>query len=142
MKVKKRRKSGRRHAHQTAFRGAKERTRGSGNRGGKGMAGTGKRADQRKTLILNMDKKYFGKSRTLRRGTVPKKLKSINLRDIEDNYSSKGLKEVNLKGYKILGTGELKSKIKINASAVSSSALDKIKSSGSEIIIESPESQA
>src|SRR3989344_4841218 len=122
MAFKKRKKSGRRHGHQTAFRGAKERTRGSGNRGGKGMAGTGKRADQRKTLILNLSERYFGKSRTLRRGTVPKKLKSINVGDIENNYSSKGLKEANLSGYKILGTGELKSKIKIIASSASSSA--------------------
>jgi large subunit ribosomal protein L15 len=133
MPFKKRKKSGRRHGYQTAFRGAKERTRGSGNRGGKGMAGTGKRADQKKTLILNMNSVYFGKSRTLRRGSVPKKLKVINLDDISKNHQDS--KEIKLKGYKILGEGELTFKTKIHASAASESALEKIKKSGSEFIL-------
>lgn len=133
MPFKKRRKSGRRHGYQTAFRGAKERTRGSGNRGGKGMAGTGKRGDQKKTLILNMSEAYFGKSRTLRRGTVPKKLKVINLDDISKNHQDS--KEIKLKGYKILGEGELTFKTKIHASAASQSAQEKIKKAGSEFIL-------
>lgn len=133
MPFKKRRKSARRHGYQTAFRGAKERTRGSGNRGGKGMAGTGKRGDQKKTLILNMSTTYFGKSRTLRRGNVPKKLQVINLDDISKNHADS--KEIKLKGYKILGEGELTFKAKIHASAASASAVEKIKKSGSELII-------
>lgn len=135
MSFKKRRKSGRRHAHQTAFRGAKERTRGSGNRGGYGLAGTGKRGDQKKTLVINQTggNNYFGKSRTLRRGTVPKKLKVINLDDLTRKYQDS--KEINLEGYKILGDGEMTIKAKINASSASESAKEKIKKSGSELII-------
>lgn len=135
MSFKKRRKSGRRHAHQTAFRGAKERTRSSGNRGGYGMAGTGKRADQRKSWVINDTggNNYFGKSKTLRRGNVPKKLEVINLTDISHKYHDK--KEINLSGYKILGEGELTFKTKITASSASESAVKKIKSSGSELIL-------
>jgi len=131
MAFKKRKKSGRRHGHQTAFRGAKERTRGSGNRGGKGMSGTGKRGDQRKTLVINLTggNNYFGKDRTLRRGSKPAKLNAINLRDISSHYADK--KEIDLTGYKILGEGELTIKANIKASSASVSAQEKIKASGS-----------
>ncbi|MDO8563737.1 MAG: uL15m family ribosomal protein [Nanoarchaeota archaeon] len=140
MPFKKRRKSARRHGYQTAFRGAKERTRGSGNRGGKGMAGTGKRGDAKKTLILNLPEPYFGKSRTLRRGHVPKKLQVINLDDISKNHADS--KEVKLKGYKILGEGTLSFKTTIHASAASFSAAEKIKKAGSELIIIQAEEKA
>ena len=80
MRVKKRRKAIRYKGSQTHGRGAKERTRGSGNRGGYGMAGTGKRGDQRKSLIINLyGNNYFGKSKTLRRGRKHPKLKMGHL---------------------------------------------------------------
>ena len=42
--------------------GAKKKHRGSGNKGGKGMAGSGKRADQKKTMILKVfGNEYFGR---------------------------------------------------------------------------------
>lgn len=151
-KVKKRRKSSRFRGSQTAHRGAKERTRGSGNRGGKGMAGTGKRGDQKKTLVIKLTggNNYFGKSRTLRRGTVPKKLETINVGDIEQRLpsllerktakeSGKGTYEIDLEGYKVLGDGEFTIKAKITASAASASAAEKIKKAGGEIIIKNRE---
>lgn len=133
MKFKKRRKSGRRHGSQTAFRGAKERTRGSGNQGGKGMSGTGKRADQRKTFVINLTggNNYFGKDKALRRGIIRKKLNVINLNDISLKY--KDANEIDLTGYKILGDGELTIKAKIKASAASKSAVEKIKQAGCEL---------
>ena len=105
------------------------------------MAGTGKRADQRKTLVLNLRKvgiNYFGKSKAIRRKQAPK-LKEINLFQIEQDlhsfvrqgiakHTSSGY-EINLKGYKILGKGDIKTKVKIKASAASRSALDKLKGS-------------
>ncbi|MBI2027858.1 MAG: hypothetical protein HYS98_08695, partial [Deltaproteobacteria bacterium] len=54
------------------------------------MAGTGKRADERKTLVLNLRKlgiNYFGKSKTRRRKQSPK-LKEINLFQIEQDLAS------------------------------------------------------
>ena len=138
-KVKKRRKSGRYRGSQTAKRGAKERTRGSGNRGGKGMAGTGKRADQRKSFVINLTggNNYFGKSKTLRRGHVQPKLEVINLNDIQQKYDTK--KEINLSGFKILGDGEVKSKLNIKASAASNSAVEKVKAAGGQIILSETE---
>lgn len=131
MKYKKRRKSSRFRGSQTAHRGAKERTRGSGNQGGKGMSGTGKRGDQKKTLVIKLTggNNYFGKSRTLRRGTVKPKLDVINLTDIELKAPSLTGKDgtLNLEGYKILGDGDITSALKITASAASQSAIEKIK---------------
>ncbi len=139
MKYKKRKKSGRRHGNQTAFRGAKERTRGSGNQGGKGMAGTGKRADQKKSLVINLTggNNYFGKDKTLRRGYVPKKLDIINLLEIEQHINSFKIKDntLDLTGYKILGEGDIKSKLTIKASAASKSAIEKVRKLGGDIIL-------
>ena len=131
----KRRKSRRMRGSHTCGRGGKKKARGSGHRGGFGMAGTGKRADQRKTLVLNLyPEGYFGKSKTLRMGTRPIKLKSINLSSIQSNYSGK--KELDFRGYKILGEGELTEKVILKASAASKSAIDKVKKLGGDILIE------
>ena len=140
MRVKKRRKSNRYRGTQTAKRGKKKKTRGSGNQGGVGMAGTGKRADQKKSLVINLTggNNYFGKDKTLRRGNKPKKLDSINISELHTLAPNKeGF--IDLTGYKLLGDGEIKGKFKIKASAISASAMEKIKKSGSEIILENSE---
>ena len=130
---KKRKKVSRMRGSHTHGRGGKKKARGSGHRGGVGMAGTGKRADQKKTLILNIkEEKYFGKSKTWRK-KLPIKFKTINLGQISDIYAGK--KEVGLTGYKILGEGELKEKMSITASAVSKSAIEKIKKAGGSIVL-------
>lgn len=141
MSFHKRRKSGRRHGHQTAFRGAKERTRGSGNQGGKGWAGTGKRGDQKKTLVIKLTggNNYFGKDKTRRRGRAVKKLEVINLNDLSKKYADS--KEINLKGYKILGEGELTIKAKITASSASELAKEKAKKAGCELILDNKEKE-
>jgi len=135
MRTKKRKKTTRFRGTHTHGRGFKKKARGSGHRGGVGMAGTGKRADQKKTLILNLPEKYFGKSKRLgKKASV--KLNAINLRDVQ-NRLKKGQAEIKLEGYKILSNGELKSKVKIFASAASKSAIDKVKKSGGEIVLKS-----
>ncbi len=147
IRVKKRRKSERRHGKQTAFRGSKKRTRGSGNRGGKGMAGTGKRGDQKKTLVINLTggNNYFGKDKTLRRGFSAKPLLIINVQDIEKNLTAlikqgrakldNGRYVIHLLKYKVLGGGEVNHKLHIHAAAASASAIEKVKEKGGEIFI-------
>lgn len=139
MKTKRRSKSSRYRGTHTHSRGFKKKARGSGHRGGFGMSGTGKRGDQKKTLILNLyGNDYFGSSKTLRRGVKPEKLKVINLQQISNNLSSlidSKTNQVNLVGYKILGEGELKIKVKISASAASFSAIEKVKKIGGEIVL-------
>ena len=122
--IKKRKKSSRYRGSHTHGRGGKKKARGSGHRGGVGMAGTGKRADQKKTLIIT-DENYFGK--VIRRAKKAKiKLRSINLDQISKE-------KTNLIGYKILSRGELSFKGEIIASAASLKAIEKAKNSGSKI---------
>ena len=119
--------------------GARKKRKKSGHRGGAGMAGSGKRADHKKTLVLKLyGHGYFGKQGITSKGTRRDKRKRINLGDIEANIEKYGKKsgdkwEVNLEDYKILGEGEARSKLFIKASGASKSAMEKVKKSGGEI---------
>ena len=122
-------------------RGARKKGKGSGHKGGKGMAGSGKRADQKKTLVLKLyGHKYFGKQGITSKKTIRDKRDRINLDQIQTNLESFGKKsgdkwEIDLNSYKILGDGEVKNKIIIKAKEASSSAIEKIKKAGGEIIL-------
>ncbi|MDP3027354.1 MAG: hypothetical protein Q8N63_06610 [Nanoarchaeota archaeon] len=85
-RTKKRRKAGRMHGRNSHGHGSRKKWRSSGEQGGFGMAGTGKRADHKKSLIINLyGNKYFGKQGITSKGTAKDKSKFINLRDIEKN---------------------------------------------------------
>jgi len=142
MKLKKRKKSSRMHGRKmgTHGGGARVKRKKSGSQGGIGMAGSGKRGDQIKTLITKLyGGKYFGKQGITSKKTQKDKRDRINLQQIEDNlkkYSKKTAKgyEINLSSYKILGKGEVKNKLIINAESASKSAIEKVKEKGGEII--------
>jgi large subunit ribosomal protein L15 len=141
MKIKKRKKASRMHGRKmgTHGGGARKKRKGSGHRGGVGMAGSGKRADQKKTLVLKLyGHAYFGKQGVTSRGTKKDKSKRINLGDIQSNpdryKNKKG--EIELKEYKILGTGEVNEKLIIKARAASKSAIEKVKAKGGEILLD------
>ena len=148
MRFKKRKKSSRMHGRGAGSHGwgFRKKHKKSGHRGGKGMAGSGKRADQKKSLVIKLyGNEYFGKQGITSRGTERDKRKRINLADIElniDSYIKKGIAkktkdgiEINLKDYKILGDGELKSKLIIKANDSSKSAIKKVEAKGGEIIL-------
>ena len=115
--------------------GAKKKHRGAGNRGGRGMAGSGKRADQKKISILKFKKGYFGKKGFKRPGSVVKTDKIINICDLKDHLNNKkdGFYLVELKGYKLLGKGQISKKFKNNYSKSSKLAEEKIKKAGGEV---------
>jgi large subunit ribosomal protein L15 len=134
--IKKRKKASRQHGRNmgTHGGGARKKRKGSGHRGGIGMSGSGKRADHKKTLITNLyGNKYFGKQGVTSRKTERDKRKRINVGEIENKFS--GEKEIDLSGYKILGKGEVKSKLIITAKEASKSAIKKVKEKGGEIIL-------
>ncbi len=121
--------------------GSRKQHRSSGNRGGKGMAGSGKRADHKKTLITKLyGNKYFGKQGITSKKTARDKRNRINLHEIENNLEKYGKKtakgwEIDLSSYKILGEGEVKEKLIIKTKEASKSAIDKVKKAGGEIIL-------
>lgn len=125
----------------TAGYGYKKKHRGKGSKGGKGMAGTGKRAGQKHTFVLKYYPDYFGKKGFHPEKNTGLKLNQINLDEIEQKipqFIKKGIAkksgndlEINLGGYKILSRGKIKEKVIIIASAFSKKAEEKIKESGS-----------
>ena len=121
--------------------GARKKRRKSGHKGGKGMSGSGKRSDQKKTLVLKKHgHKYFGKQGITSRKTKRDVRQRINLQTIENNLEKYGKKvgdrwEINLSKYKILGTGEVKNRLIIEALEASKSAVKKIKNAGGDILI-------
>ena len=145
MRFTKRKKSTRYAGSQTHFRGHRKRTKGSGNRGGKGMSGS---ENQRKSWVINQfGMEYFGKDKALRRGHKAPKLKVINLNDLIDRFDSlikqgiakqtKSGFEFNLKGYKLLAGKGANAKISVKASQASQSAIEQIKAAGGSIELES-----
>ena len=106
------------------------------------MSGTGKRGDQRKSLVINLyGKNYFKKDKsTSKKGKIP----SISLASIEMQIkgliakgkvkeSKEGL-EVNLPKYKIIGD-DTKIKMIITAKAASVSAKSAVEKAGGKILV-------
>lgn len=143
IKSKKRTKSSRMHGKGMGTHGwgARKKHKKSGHKGGKGMSGSGKRSDQKKTLVLKKyGHKYFGKQGITSKGTKRDIRQRINLQTIELNLEKYGKKvgdkwEINLSKYKILGTGEVKNKLIIQAQEASKSAIEKVKKLGGEILL-------
>ena len=141
--INKRKKFSRYRGSHTHGGGSKKKRRGAGHRGGRGMAGSGKRADQKKITILKLyGNEYFGKHGFNRPQKTIKIVKAININEIEknlDSYLSKNLikKEndyflINLKNIgidKLLGTGNIDNKYKI-IGKVSKKAKIKIEEKG------------
>ena len=141
MKIKKTKKSKKQRGQTTYGHGARKKWKGKGHHGGKGMAGTGKRADHKKSFVIKKyGNKYFGKKGITSKKTAKKKNKIINLRDIEKNFDMLMKKYgkndlLDLAEFKILGEGTINKKIKFRVKDISDSARRKIEERGGSIEI-------
>lgn len=137
MVLNKRKKNTRMRGSCTHGYGAMKKHRGAGSRGGRGMAGTGKRADQKKPSILKKyGSSYFGKKGFKNPRKI--KLKFLNLEYIDKKLGKKegGFFIFDASKYdKILSKGNLTKKVKIKCKSFSKSAINKIKGAGGEAII-------
>lgn len=145
MPTRKRKKNTRMRGSMTHGWGAKKKHRGSGHRGGRGMAGTGKRADTKKPSIWT-DKYYFGKYGFVRpRG---KKVKGVDISYLEEKYlklKEKGIiKEEggysivsleNIGFQKLLSAGNPSRKYRVTAEQAVKKAIEKIMEKGGEVIV-------
>lgn len=120
--------------------------RGAGNRGGRGNAGSGKKADQKKSRFWG---RRFGKHGFTSKN--PKHMAEeipINIRRIEEKADrwvadKKATKEgdvyiIDLKkiGYtKVLGTGKLTKKLKLNVPTATAKVIEKVKAAGGDVIV-------
>lgn len=132
MRVHKRKKSSRIRGARTVGWGFRQKHKGHGNKGGFGMAGTGKRADHKKqSAEMSVKGKYFGKQGATSRGTARKKYDKINLCDVRANYPGD---KIDLSKYKILGKGE-GFKGEIIAKSASNMAVEKMEKAGGRIVL-------
>ena len=107
--------------------GSKKKHRGAGSRGGVGRAGITKH------MRLHFKKKGIqvgakGHS-TMKQKGLKKRVRSINLRELERLIPEKGKKEIILRefGYdKVIGTGNIKNPLKVIAKSFSARAVEKI----------------
>jgi len=109
--------------------------RGAGLRGGRGNAGLCKH----KFMYMN---KYmpghFGVHGFKRPQGILKEDKIINVGEIEERFPGKKTINLTEEGYdKLLGAGQIKSKLKITVNNASEKAIDKIKKQDGEIILPS-----
>ena len=154
MTTNKRRKVVKYRGSKTHGGGSKKKRRGAGHHGGRGMAGTGKRADQKKPTILKLyGNTYFGKHGFKRTATV--RAKAINVGTLNDMLpklvaekkatEEEGTFVVDLKNLgfdKLLGSGKVTKKIRVKANAMSHNAVEKIKALGGEALAERKEEMA
>jgi large subunit ribosomal protein L15 len=105
MKLKKRSARSRLRGQRTCGYGSRKKHRGKGSKGGKGMAGTGKRAGQKITLLvkegLKLGKVGF-KSIKQKKG----KPEVINLKDLAYKISEAKEESLDFSDYKILAIDE------------------------------------
>lgn len=148
MVVNRRKKNTKERGSHTHGGGAKKKRRGAGSRGGRGMAGSGKRAHHKKTKILQeFGHKYFGRHGIHRPNKLIKSVNAVNLDYLDSHltiYLSKGLIECKNNIYvvdveklgfqKVLGKGNLTHKIKLKTPMISALAIEKVKKAGGEII--------
>ena len=127
--------------------GAKKKRRGAGHRGGKGMAGSGKRAQHNKQKVAKLyGKNYLGKH-GFHNPNKKVKIRAVNISNIEENLEKllkskqiiekDGFLHVELKklGYnKLLSAGKPTKKYKIVARFSTKKAQEKINSAGGEIV--------
>lgn len=138
VKTHKRPKNSRIRGARTVGWGFRQKHKGHGNKGGFGMAGTGKRADHKKQVALESDtkkkKRYFGKQGVTSRGTALTKYEKLNLYAVKDNLFTKEGCKIDLSKHKILGHGD-GFKAEITALAATANAIAKMEKAGGKIIL-------
>jgi len=131
--MNKRKKNSRQRGGTTHGWGSMKKHRGKGNKGGSGMAGTGKRGDAKKPSIWG--EKYFGKYGF----KSDKKKNSINLLEVAKLDMKKEGESyfINLHvlGYqKLLGKGNINKPVKIIVNQASRIAMKKVQDNGGEVV--------
>jgi large subunit ribosomal protein L15 len=145
MVVKIRKKNIKMRGSKTHGWGSMKKHRGAGSRGGRGMAGTGKRGDAKKTKIWK-NKKYFGKYGFKRPKKIIININAINIKSIEQNLESfllnKLIEEKNgsyiidlekLGFNKLLSEGKPEKKLNITCKYASKKAVEKIEKAGGKV---------
>jgi large subunit ribosomal protein L15 len=114
--------------------GSKKKHRGAGSRGGRGKAGMMK---HKKSYMIKYEPNHFGRKGFKVPVHAKKKIKAINLKDIDIIAKRLNKKEINLKelGYqKVLAKGRLTLSLTIKADKFTEKAKEKIEKTGGKSI--------
>ncbi|WP_048149436.1 uL15m family ribosomal protein [Palaeococcus ferrophilus] len=127
--------------------GCKKKHRGGGHKGGKGMAGTGKRSKAKWTWVIKYMPDHLGKRGFHRPKAVQREVVAVNLRFIDEHldelmaigyaYEEDGRVIVDTTQFadKVLGTGRLSRPLIIKAYAFSPKAQERIEEAGGEALL-------
>ena len=126
--------------------GCKKKHRGGGHKGGRGMAGTGKRKKTKWTWVIKYMPDHLGKRGFHRPKAVQREIVAVNLKFIDEHldelmqmgiaYEENGKIVVDTTQFadKVLGTGKLTKPLVIKAYAFSPKAQEKIREAGGEAV--------
>jgi large subunit ribosomal protein L15 len=115
----------------------KKAGRGAGLRGGRGNAGLLK---HRWMHMVKYMPDHFGRHGFKRPQSIIKKAKTINVGELEERFPDKKVINLTEEGFnKLLGGGEITTKLKITVDSASEKAIEKIKGKGGEVIVPEPE---
>ncbi|ADT83092.1 MULTISPECIES: uL15m family ribosomal protein [Thermococcus] len=127
--------------------GCKKKHRGGGHKGGRGMAGTGKRKKTKWTWVIKYMPDHLGKRGFSRPKAVQREIVAVNLKFIDEHldelmqmgvaYEENGKIIVDTTQFadKVLGTGKLTKPLVIKAYAFSPKAQEKIREAGGEAVL-------
>lgn len=150
MTVNRRKKNSRYRGSKTHGCGSMKKRRGAGHRGGRGAAGSGKRADSKKPTVWGG--KYFGKfgfkskSRTSQGPTMNVGFLDQHIEGFVGRKEASKEKDFysidlgNLGYTKLLGEGKVKNKFTVTVPRCSPQAKEKIEGMGGKVIVGAPES--
>ena len=140
MTVLKRKKSSRMRGSHTHGTGGKKKARGAGNKGGRGNAGSGKRADVKRPSFWAI-KNFEGKHGFNRKPALRINYNTINLNELEgmlDTFITSGVAKKEGNAYlldlsktkynKLLGKGSVSVALNVTVDFASQKAVEKIKS--------------
>lgn len=139
MTVKIRKKNSRCRGNWTHGWGHKKKHRGAGSRGGKGLAGTGKRGDVKKPSFWK--EKYFGRVGFTPKNTSP--VYSINVSNLNQEALNLATKEKDMYVFdltklgfdKLLGSGIVDKPLKVTVRFATDSAIKKIEAAKGQVIV-------
>ncbi len=153
MVVNKRKKNSRHRGSWTHGWGEKKKHRGAGSRGGRGNAGSGKRADTNNPTYQKIEG-YFGKYGFVRPNALPRVI-GINVSTLESNLASfvadgiatkKGTSYVvdltKTKYGKLLGSGAITVAVEVTVAAASAAAVSKIEAAKGKVVQTAPVEEA
>jgi large subunit ribosomal protein L15 len=150
----------RQRGHKTHGWGSKKKHRGAGNRGGRGNAGSGKRADQKKPSYWNSlrtkkesqkhGQNYFGKFGFGMNAHTQENSSgvTITVRDLDTRLprfiaekkatEKNGVYTIDLTSAgiaKLLGTGQIRKKVQVTVRSATASAVAKVEAVGGSVLV-------